>query len=57
LDTTTPNSFYSKFTNVTRATRTSPAPAFMTCVRSLHTGARQRCACIFLVIIKHSTVC
>jgi len=28
LDTTTPNSFYSKFANVTRATRASPAPAF-----------------------------
>jgi len=27
LDTTTPNSFYSKFANVTRATRASPVPA------------------------------
>jgi len=27
LDTTTPNNFYSKFENVTRATHASPAPA------------------------------
>ena len=35
--------------NVTRATRASPAPAFMTRARSLRTGARQRCAYVFLV--------
>jgi len=57
LDTTTPNSFYSKFANVTRATRASPAPAFMTCARGLHTGARQRCACVFLVKILVVCVC
>jgi len=51
LDTTTPNSFYSKFTNVTRAMRTSPPPVYMTRMRSLHTGTRQRCACVFLVIL------
>jgi len=28
LDTTTPNSFYSKFANVTRAMRASPTPTF-----------------------------
>ena len=50
LDTTTPNSFYSKFANVTRARRTSPAPAYIImCAQSLRTGARQRCACVFLV--------
>ena len=53
LDTTTPNSFYHKFTNVTRATRASPAPACMTRARSWRTGARQRCACVFLVKMKH----
>jgi len=51
LDITTPNSFYSKFANVTRATRASPAPAFMTRARSVRTGARQRCADVFLVSI------
>ena len=46
---TTPNSFYSKFVNVTRATRASPAPAYETRAHSLRTGVRQRCACVFLV--------
>jgi len=49
LDTTTPNSFYSKFANVTRATRTSPARIYDARARSLRTGARQRCACVNLV--------
>ena len=47
---TTPNSFYSKFANVTRATHATPAPAYKMRVRSLHTGVRQRCACVFLVV-------
>jgi len=34
--------------NVTRATRASPAPVYMTHAHSLHTGARQRCTCVFL---------
>jgi len=50
LDTTTPNSFYSKFANVTRATRASASPAFMTRACSLRTCTRQRCACVFLVL-------
>ena len=33
--------------NVTRATHASPAPVP---VHSLHTGVRQRCACVFLVV-------
>jgi len=43
--------YYSKFANITCATRASPAPAFTTHVRSLRTGVRQRCTCIFLVLI------
>jgi len=37
--------------NVTRATHASPAPTYINDARvhSLHTGARQRCACVFLV--------
>ena len=46
--------------NVTRATRAS---AYMTHTYSLHTGARQRCACVFLVmfvkvvVLEHSLIC
>jgi len=36
LDTTTPNSLYSKFANITHATRASPAPAFLVRVQSAH---------------------
>ena len=35
--------------NVTYATCASPTPAYMMRAHSLHTRARQRCACIFLV--------
>ena len=37
--------------NVTRGTRASPAPAYSIRAHSLHTSARQSCACIFLVIL------
>ena len=35
--------------NVTRAMHASPAPAYDARAHSLRTGARQRCACVFIV--------
>ena len=40
--------------NVTRATRTSPVPTYITSVHSLRTSVRQRCACVFLVYCRNN---
>jgi len=47
-------SYSTSAANVTRAMRASPAPAYDARVHSLRTGARQRCACVFLVF-KHES--
>ena len=49
LDATNTKQLASHTENLTRATRASPEPAYEARAHSLRTGARQRCACVFLV--------